>query len=104
MSTIEYLRQFRVGGFAVFDFTAGFLGMIIVSPLLSWLFLKIGVQIPKRNWIILMLPISVIAHVLFKTYTPLTKEFLDPSGHYLVKIIVIACCIFGLMGIKRVTH
>lgn len=103
MTQIEYLRQFRIGEFAIFDFTAAFLGMFLLAPLLSWLFKKMGILVPLRNWVILMLPISVLAHILVGTYTPLTKQFLDPSGHYLTKMVIVACCIFSLMGIKRVT-
>lgn len=101
MNPIDHLRQFRVGGFAMFDFAAGFLGMLLLSPLLSWLAGKAGVRVPRRNWVILMLPISVLAHVLAKTFTPLTKDFLDPNGHHLVKLIVLACCVLGATGIKR---
>lgn len=101
MIDIEYLRQFRIGSFAIFDFTIAFLAMIALSPGLSWLCKKAGVHVPKRNWVILTLPISVLAHVLFGRITPLTKSFLDPSGHYLVKIIVIGCCIAGVLGVQR---
>lgn len=101
MNTIDYLRQFRIGDYAVFDFTAGFLGMLLLSPLLSRLFNKAGIHIPKRNWVILMLPISVLAHILVGKITPLTKDFLDANGHYLLKFIIIGCCVLGTLGIKR---
>lgn len=102
MSIIDQLRQFRIGRFAIFDFTTAFLGMLILSPLLSWLFKKAGIFIPKRNWVILTLPIGILAHMLTGTITPLTQDFLNPNGHYLVKLLVILCCIFGVTGIKRV--
>jgi len=103
MTSIEYLRQFRLGGYALFDFTLAFLGAILVAPILSWLFKKIGILIPKKNWVILMLPISVLVHILVGKITPLTEYFLDPNGHYLVKLIVLICCVLGGMNIKRIT-
>jgi hypothetical protein len=39
---------------------------------------------------------------LIGTMTPFTKFFFDPSGHYIVKLIVVGCCVWGAMGIKRV--
>jgi hypothetical protein len=101
MNLIDYLRQFRVAGYALFDFTAGFLGMFLLAPLLSRAAGKAGVLIPKRSWVIWMLPISVLVHVLVGRYTPLTKDFLDPRGHYLVKAAVSGCCLLGAWGIKR---
>jgi hypothetical protein len=101
MTTIEYLRQFRVLGFAVFDFTAAVLGMLLLSPLLSWLFAKIGILVPKRNWVISMLPLSVVFHLLFGTMTPFTKDILDPSGHLMEKLLVLICCVFSVLGVRR---
>lgn len=86
----------------MFDFTIGFLGMLLVSPLLSWLFKKVGIHFPKRNWVILMLPISILVHILVGKITPLTKDFLDPDNHYFVKLIVVCCCILGATGIRRI--
>lgn len=101
MTTIDYLRQFRLGGYALFDFTAGFLGMLLLAPLLSRLSEKAGFRVPKRNWVILMLPISILTHLAVGSYTPLTKNFLDLNGHYFLKLVVIGCCVLGALGIKR---
>lgn len=100
MNQIDYLRQFRVGNFAVFDFVASFLGMLVLSPLLSHLCKRVGVHVPKRNWVILTLPIGVLAHILVGNITPLTKDFLDLHGHYAAKIVIVACVIFGVAGIR----
>lgn len=102
MNAIDYLRQFRVGGFAMFDFTVAFLGMLLLSPLLSRLAKKAGIHVPKRNWVILTLPVGVLAHLLIGNITPLTKNVLDPGGHYLAKAVIIGCCILGVTGIRRV--
>jgi hypothetical protein len=102
MVPIEFLRQYRFSGYAIFDFAAAFLGMLLLSPLLSLLFRKIGINIPKKNWVILTLPISILAHLLVGNITPMTRDFLDIQGHYILKIIIVGFLIFGLSGIKRV--
>lgn len=102
MTIIDILRQYRIGGFAIFDFTVALVGMALVAPWLSKLCRKMGFEVPKRTWIILTLPISVIAHVLVGTFTPLTKEFLDPSGHIAAKILIVGLCGLAMVGVKRV--
>ncbi len=102
MVPIEYLRQFRISGYAIFDFAAAFLGMYLLSPLLSKLFLKIRVDIPKRNWLFLTLPIGILAHLLFRNNTPMTKDIMDVHGHYAVKALIVGLFILGMKGIKIV--
>ncbi len=102
MDTIDYLRQFRLGGFAIFDFTVSFLGMLALSPLLSYLCKRAGIHVPKRNWVILTMPISVLAHILVGNITPFTKDFLDHSGNYLTKVVIVICVIIGMTGIRRI--
>lgn len=102
MSLIDYLRQFRIGQYAIFDFASAFLGMALISPILSWLFAKFGVIVPKRNWVILTLPISVLIHVLIGNITPLTRDFFDLQAHPFTKLIIVGCLIFGLKGINIV--
>jgi len=102
MISIEFLRQFRIAGFAIFDFAVSFIGVYLLAPLLSKLFGKLGIQIPKKNWLFLTIPLSVLIHVLVNQITPMTKEFLDPQGHYILKGVIIILLIFGLRGIERV--
>jgi len=102
VTTIEFLRQFRIAGYAVFDFAAAFLGMFLLSPLLSKMFLRLRLDIPKKNWIFLAVPIGIAVHLLVGTITPLTRNFLDIRGHYILKLIVLALCFFGFKGIKMV--
>ncbi len=101
MDTITYLRQFRLGGYAIFDFTISFVGMALLAPLLSRLFRKFGIEIPFRNWIFFTLPLSVIAHMAVGTYTPMTRAILDPQAHYPLKLIVIVLLALSFMDIKR---
>jgi len=100
MISIEILRQYRITEYAIFDLVVSFLGMYLLSPLLTLLFRKIRVTIPKINWVYLTLPIGIIAHLLFGTLTPMTKHFFDPSSHYILKIIIIGSLILGFRGIR----
>jgi len=99
MITIEFLRQFRLGGYAIFDLTLSFLGIYLLSPLLSKIFRKFRVDIPKRSWLLLTLPISVFVHLSTGNLTPMTKNFIDMHGHYILKILIIS---LSILGIKRV--
>lgn len=101
MITIDFLRQFRIAGFAIFDLSTAFLGILILSPILSWLFRKIGLEIPKRSWIFWTLPIGIITHLIIGRKTPMTTQFFDPNGHYVLKLVILALLILGMMGVKR---
>ena len=100
--TIEFLRQFKIGEYAIFDLSISFLGIYLISPLLSKIFLKIGLKIPKYNWLYLTLPFSILIHLLFGRITPMTKYFIDFHGHYLLKLLIISPVFLGLRGISRV--
>ncbi|MEK7655420.1 MAG: hypothetical protein AAB386_01960 [Patescibacteria group bacterium] len=100
MISIDNLRQFRIAGYAVFDFAVSFLGIYLLSPLLSKLFHKIRIDIPKRNWLFLTLPISILVHLLIGRITPMTKNFLDLNGHYILKILIVGLAIFGMRGVR----
>lgn len=98
---IEYLRQFRIGEFAIFDFSLSFGGMAILGPVLSWLLKKVGWIVPFTSWMYLTLPISILVHILVKNYTPMTKNFLDLQGHWILKIAILLLLYLGLRGIHR---
>ncbi len=102
MNTIEFLRQFRVLDYAVFDFAVSFLGIYLLAPWLSKIFLKIRLDIPKRNWLFLALPISIISHLMVFTITPMTRDFLDIHNHYILKIVILILLFFGIKGIRVV--
>lgn len=99
--SIAYLRQFKISGYAVFDFAASFIGMFLLSPLLSGLARRAGWQVPRMNWVYLALPLGIAAHLASGNITPMTGDFIDPRGHYLVKASVIGFLILGLRNIKR---
>ena len=100
MIPIEFLRQFRFGGYAIFDFVVAFLGIYIISLLIARLFRKIRLDIPIKSWLLLTLPIGIGAHLASGKITPMTKNFLDMHDHYLLKIIIIGLLIWGLKYIK----
>ncbi|MFA5961881.1 MAG: hypothetical protein WC848_04325 [Parcubacteria group bacterium] len=103
MFSISYLRHFRFGEYAIFDFGVAFLGLFLLSPLLSWLFRKLfNLEIPKKNWVFLTLPIGIVTHLITRPITPLTKNFLDPHSHYLLKITIFILLFLGLRNIKKV--
>lgn len=99
MIPIEFFRQFRIGEYAIFDFVVAFLGIYLLAPLLSKLFLKIKINIPKKSWLYLTLPIGIVAHLLVGNITPLTKDFIDIHGHYILKIIIIGLVFIGVKNI-----
>jgi hypothetical protein len=102
MTTLEFLRQFRLGGYAIFDLTISFLGIYLLSPLLSKIFLKIGLKIPKQNWLFLTLPIGILFHLFFGRMTPMTVNLLDLHSNYLLKLLFLILLWFGFKGIKFV--
>jgi hypothetical protein len=100
MVSIEFLRQFRIGGYAIFDFATAFLGIYLFSLLTSKIFLKLRLDIPKRSWMLLTLPIGIATHLIIGRITPMTKNFMDTHGHYVLKILIVGLLIFGLKDIK----
>jgi hypothetical protein len=100
MITLEYLRSFRFAGYALFDLSISFLGIYLLSPLLSKLFLKIGFKISRKSWLFLTLPLGIIAHLLAGSKTQMTKDFLDMHGHYILKITIVILAILGMKDIK----
>lgn len=99
--TLSHLREFRVLGFTLFDTTLAFAAVAILSPFLSKIFRKIGLDIPMINWIFLTLPVSILAHLSIGRRTPLVKEFIDPNGHYIVKAVILILFILSFTRIKR---
>jgi len=100
MDWIEFIRQFRLSDYAIFDLVAAFLGIYLLSPWLSKIFLKLRIKIPKLNWLFLTLPLGIFIHLLIGNITPMTKNFFDFHGHYILKIIILGLLIGGIKGIK----
>ncbi|MFA5830113.1 MAG: hypothetical protein WC843_06535 [Candidatus Gracilibacteria bacterium] len=102
MTSIEYLRQFKVLDYAIFDLVLSFVGIYLLAPLLSKIFLKLRLKISKKSWMFLTLPISILVHIMVGTMTPMTKYFLDIQDHYILKIIILGLLALGIKDIKIV--
>ena len=100
MNTIEFLRHFRVDGYAIFDFAVSFLAVYLLAPLFSKVFLKLNIYMPRQSWLFLTLPASVVIHLLVGQKTPMTQNFLDLSDHYILKILISGLLVLGIRGIK----
>lgn len=100
MTTLEFLRSFKIFDFAIFDLSVSFLGIWLLAPFLSKIFRLFKLDIPLSSWMYLTLPLSILVHVLVGKYTPMTKYFLDPSDHYLLKLFILVLLYFGIKIIK----
>ncbi|MFA6006608.1 MAG: hypothetical protein WC764_02695 [Candidatus Paceibacterota bacterium] len=87
--TIEFLRSYRVGPFAIFDFALSYVAVYFLAPYLSKLFALVGISINREQWLWLTLPIALITHLVFRIDTPFTRMMLDPSGGYIAKFVII---------------
>lgn len=101
MTTIEFLRQFKLGGYSIFDFVLTFLFMALLAPFLSKAFFKKGIYVPKRSWLLWAVPLSIPVHLLFGAMTPMTVAFIDMHGHYLLKLVILGLFIAGFFGVRR---
>ena len=102
MNTIDFLRQFRIGEFALFDLGISFLGIYLFSPLLSKIFLKLKIKISRLSWLFFTLPLGILTHILIGNITPMTKNFIDLRGHYFLKILILSLLILGIKDIRRI--
>ena len=103
MLSIEYLRQFRIGQFAIFDTVTAYIGILILSPVLTWLMSKLHIKIPIISWLWLTMPLSVIFHIIFLQATPLMKILANPGNFqfYIAIIILFAMTFMGLRKISK---
>ncbi len=97
MDIITFLRSFRIGSFAIFDFTLTYLVVYFAAPYLQ----KMGVKLSRVQMLWLALPFSLIVHVLFGIETPLTEMVIDPNGYYWVKALVLFMVFMGVRGKRR---
>lgn len=102
MDIIEFLRQFRVADYAVFDFVVSFIGIYFLAPLLSKIICYLRVYVSRLSWLYLTLPLSILIHLLTGNITPMTRDFIDTDGHYLLKIGIIILVVLGVRGMKIV--
>ena len=102
MNIIEFLRQFRVSEYAIFDVAIAFVGMYFLAPWLSKIFLKVKIYVPKQHWLYLTLPLGILIHLLMGTITPMTRDVIVIDDHYVLKVLIVGMIFLGMRGIKRV--
>lgn len=100
MGIFEFLRQFRIGEYAIFDFAASFLVMYFMAPVLTKAVRHFGVDVPKWTWMYFTIPLSVLAHLLVGTITPLTQHVIDPHGSYVIKALILLLIILGAKDVR----
>ena len=96
MEFIELIRQFKVGPFAIFDIAVSYLGVFLLAPLLTGLALKVHLRVSRVQWLWLVLPVSILVHLIFGQRTPLTQMIIDPNNYYLVKLVILFMLFMGL--------
>jgi hypothetical protein len=93
MNLLSFLRSFRLGPFAIFDFALTYLVAYFLWPYLK----KIGITISRESLMYLVLPLSILIHYVFGLNTPLTKMVLDPNGHYILKLIIVLMLVLAFI-------
>ena len=96
MISIEYLRSFRIGEFAIFDFALAYIGVYLLVPTLNKMILPTKRQLSRLQWLLLVLPLSIIFHLATGNITPLTELALDPGSGYGLIILLALMLYFGL--------
>jgi hypothetical protein len=91
MTTIENLRSYRLGPFAIFDFAATFLGMYLISLLAKN-------YVAPRRLLWGAIPLGVITHEIVGARTPLNRLVLGPETNLLAQAVV------GLMLVKALEY
>jgi len=101
MDLFEFLRQFRIGPFAVFDFAISYLGIYLLAPRLTKIFAKGKLYISRTDWLWLTLPIAILFHIVFAADTPLTKMVVDLNGFYAIKLLILIMLFMGLRASRN---
>lgn len=101
MNVIAFLRQFRLGPFAIFDTVLSYVGFFLLAPLLSKLFLKFHLSIPRSSWLWWMLPISVVFHLIFRQETALMKLLVSSDWSFVIVVSLVVMIFMGARGCRR---
>lgn len=101
MDYITFLRQPKIGSLAIFDLTVSYLGIFLISPLLTKLFSIFHLNISRSSWLWLTLPISVIVHLIVHQKTGLIKILSDPK-QFQFYVAVVTLLFMSYMGLKSI--
>lgn len=78
------------------------MGILILSPILTWLLSKLHLRIPVISWLWFTLPLSVIFHIIFHISTPLMK-ILENPGRFQFYIAIFILLAMTYMGFRKVS-
>lgn len=88
MTTLENLRSYRLGPFAIFDFASAYGAVYFLAP-------KLNINRKQALW--LTLPAAIIIHKLTNQETPLNKMVLGPESNTLAQLILAGMLYQGLI-------
>lgn len=95
MATIEKLRSYRIGPFAVFDFAMSYLAAWYGAPLLKQ-------NREKAMW--LVIPLGIVVHELIGRKTPLNKMVLGPETNIIAQAIIAGMLYKGFRATDNVGY
>jgi hypothetical protein len=75
-------------------------GILILSPILTWLMSRLHLKIPTISWLWFTLPLSVIFHIVLRQSTPLMKILANP-GHFQFYIAIFILLAMIFLGFKK---
>jgi len=81
VNTIDKLRSYRIGPFAIFDFAASYAGIWMLAP-----YLKNYATREQLLW--LTVPIGIATHVVIGRTTPLNKMVLGSDYNIFAQAII----------------
>jgi hypothetical protein len=90
--SIASLRQYKIGGYAVFDFTATYIAAYLVG---LWLNSQYNISILKV--LLLAVPFGILVHALFGIKTPLNQQVFAKNAFYVQKGVVIAMVLLSFL-------
>lgn len=90
---IDYLRSFRVSEIAMFDLVMSYIGLAIIIQIF-------GLEHSTRNYL-LVLPISIIAHLLIGQKTTMTTMlFNNELNVFKIYFVFVLCMVWYLTNSK----
>jgi hypothetical protein len=99
MNIIDFLRQYKIGSFSIFDFALAYIGLFLLSPLIIKALHYFHIRITQMNIMWLVLPLAILVHVLVGQHTPMTKMFLDLHNYYFLKALILFMIYMGFKGV-----
>ena len=99
MDNLNFIRQFKIGPFAIFDTVISYIGLFLLAPILTKMFRIMRLEISLASWLWFVLPLSIVFHFFFSQQTPLMKLLVSSNG-YIAIIILLAMAYMGVRTIR----